>query len=47
MEEKVLQNIAKGEVYPVTPFMNGIFKICIGRAFLNMDIMKLTCTCRG
>ena len=47
IEEKVLQNITKGEVYPITPFMNGIFRVCIGRAFLNVDIMKRTCTCRG
>ena len=47
IEEKILQNISKGEVYPVTAFMNGIFRVCIGRAFLNVDIMKRTCTCRG
>ena len=46
IEENVLQNIAKGEVYPVTPFMNGIFRVCISKAFLNVDIMKRTCTCR-
>ena len=34
-------------MYPVTPFINGIFRVCIGRAFLNVDIMKRTCTCRG
>ena len=27
--------------------MNDIFKVCIERAFLNMDIMKHNCTCRG
>ena len=27
IEDKVLQNIAKGEVYPVTPFMNGVFGV--------------------
>ena len=47
IEDKVLQTIAKGEVYPVTPFMNGIFWVCIGMTFLNVDIMKRTCTCRG
>ncbi|RVW76561.1 hypothetical protein CK203_048675 [Vitis vinifera] len=47
IEDKVLQNIAKGEVYPVTPFMNGVFELCIGRALLNVDIMNCTCTCRG
>ncbi|KAL6321448.1 hypothetical protein AAG906_016547 [Vitis piasezkii] len=46
IEDKVLQNIAKGEVYPVTSFMNGVFGICIRRALLNVDIMNCTCTCR-
>ena len=27
IEDKVLQNIAKGEVYPMTPFMNGVFGV--------------------
>ena len=27
IEDKVLQNIAKGEVYPVTPFMNEVFGV--------------------
>ena len=40
--EKVLQNISKGKVYLVTPFMNDIFGVCIGRAFLNVDIMNYT-----
>ncbi|KAL6329751.1 hypothetical protein AAG906_035399 [Vitis piasezkii] len=44
IEEKVQQKIAKGEVYPVTPFMNGIFGVSIGTTFLNVDIMKRTCT---
>ncbi|XP_034710658.1 uncharacterized protein LOC117933406 [Vitis riparia] len=47
IEEKVQQKIAKGEVYLVTPFMNGIFGISIRTTFLNVDIMKRTCTCRG
>ncbi|KAL6350754.1 hypothetical protein AAG906_028222 [Vitis piasezkii] len=47
IEDKVLQNIAKGEVYPVTMFMNGVFGVCIGRALLNVNIMNCTCTCRG
>ncbi|KAL6324844.1 hypothetical protein AAG906_018371 [Vitis piasezkii] len=47
IEEKVQQKIAKGEVYPVTPFINGIFGVSIGTTFLNVDIMKRTCTCRG
>eukprot|EP00261_Vitis_vinifera_P038379 XP_019079622.1 PREDICTED: uncharacterized protein LOC109121562 [Vitis vinifera] len=47
IEEKVQQKIAKGEVYPVTPFMNGIFGVSIGTTFLNVDIIKRTCTCRG
>ena len=34
-------------MYPITPFMNDIFRVCIWRAFLNVDIMKRTCTCRG
>ncbi|XP_010659540.3 uncharacterized protein LOC104881341 [Vitis vinifera] len=47
IEEKVQQKIAKGEVYPVTPFMNGIFGVSIGTTLLNVDITKRTCTCRG
>ncbi|KAL6332956.1 hypothetical protein AAG906_019967 [Vitis piasezkii] len=39
--------IAKGEVYPVIPFMNGIFGVSIRTTFLNVDIMKCTYTCRG
>ena len=31
----------------VTPFMNGIFGVSIGTTFLNVDIMKRICTCRG
>ncbi|KAL6350228.1 hypothetical protein AAG906_004173 [Vitis piasezkii] len=27
--------------------MNGIFGVSIGTTFLNVDIMKRTCTCRG
>ena len=42
-----MHNIVKGEVYQITPFMNGIFGVCIRRAFLNVDIMNGTCTCRG
>ena len=47
IEDKVLQKIAKCEVYPVTPFMNGIFGVSIGTTLLNVDITKRTCTCRG
>ena len=47
IEDKVMQNIAKREVYPVILFMNGVFGVCIGRALLNVDIMNLTCTCKG
>ena len=47
IEDKMLQNIAKGEVYPITSFINGVFGVCIGRALLNVDIMNRTCTCRG
>ncbi|RVW89140.1 hypothetical protein CK203_040273 [Vitis vinifera] len=37
----------RGAVYPVTPFKNGVFGVCIGRALLNVDILNRTCTCRG
>ena len=47
IEAKVQENIAKGAVYPVTPFKNGVFGVCIGRALLNVDILNHTCTCRG
>ena len=47
IEDKVLQNIEKEEVYLVTLFMNGVVGVCIGRALLNVDIMNRTCTCKG
>ncbi|XP_019072589.1 uncharacterized protein LOC104877691 [Vitis vinifera] len=47
IEAKVQENIAKGAVYLVTPFMNGVFRVCIERALLNVDILNRTCTCRG
>ncbi|RVW87460.1 hypothetical protein CK203_036245 [Vitis vinifera] len=47
IKAKVQENIAKGAVYPVTPFKNGVFGVCIGRALLNVDILNHTCTCRG
>ena len=47
IEDKVLQNIENGEMYPVTPFMNGVFGVCIGGALLNVDIINRTCTYRG
>nr|CAN82614.1 hypothetical protein VITISV_036126 [Vitis vinifera] len=47
IEDKVQQKIAKDKVYPVTPFVNRIFGVSIRRTFLNVNIMKRTCTCRG
>ena len=47
IEDKMLQNIANDQMYLVTPFMNGVFGVCIRRALLNVDIMNRTCTCRG
>ena len=47
IEENVLQNIANGEVYLITPFMNDILGVCIEMTFLNVDIMKCTCICRS
>ena len=46
IEDTELQNIAKGEVYLITPFMNGVFGVCIGKTLLNVDIINRTCTCR-
>ena len=43
----MLQNIAKGEVYPIISFMNGVFWISIRRALLNVGIINRTCTFRG
>ena len=45
IEDTELQNIAKGEVYLITPFMNGVFGVCIGKTLLNVDIINRTCTC--
>ncbi|RVX02317.1 hypothetical protein CK203_028450 [Vitis vinifera] len=43
----LLRSVPEGAVYPATPFKNGVFGVCIGRALLNVDILNRTCTCRG
>ena len=47
IEEKVMLNITKGEAYPVTPLMNGILGVYIGKSILYVDIMNQTCTCKA
>ena len=38
IEEKVKINIVKGEVYTVSPFMDTLFGIFVGKAVINVDI---------
>ena len=47
IKENVMLNITKGEEFLVTPLMNGIFGVCIGKSILNVDIMNQTCTCKA
>ncbi|XP_059591679.1 uncharacterized protein LOC132253518 [Vitis vinifera] len=44
IEEKVLQNIVKGEVYPVTPFMNGIFRLLFSPLATMLLILLMNAT---
>ena len=46
IDQKVKINIAKGEVYTVSPFSESIFGVFIGNSILNVDIKDHTCTCR-
>ena len=45
--KKVKINIAKGEVYTVSPFSEFIFGVFIGTSILNVDIKEHNCTCRA
>ena len=47
IEEKVKINIAKGEVYSVSPFMETFYAVFVGDLVLNVDIKEQSCTCRG
>ena len=47
IEEKVKINIAKGEVYSVSPFMETFYAVFVGELVLNVDIKEQSCTCRG
>ena len=40
-------NIVKGEVYTVSPFMETLFGIFVGKAAINVDIAARKCTCHG
>ena len=46
IDQKVKINIAKGEVYTVSPFNESIFGVFIGTSILNVEIKEQTCTCR-
>ena len=46
IEEKVKGNISKGEGYLVSPFMNSLFGVSIGRAYDIVDMVNKTCTCK-
>ena len=46
IDEKVNNNIAKGEVYSVNPFMDTFFVVVVDNSVLNVDIVERTCTCR-
>ena len=45
IDQKVKINIAKGEVYIVSPFDESIFGVFIGTSILNVDIKEHSCTC--
>ena len=45
IDEKVKNNIAKGEVYSINPFMETISVVVVGNLILNVDIVEITCTC--
>ena len=47
IEEKVQINIVKGEILSVNPFLNGVFGVFIGKAFLNINTINKTCTCKA
>ena len=46
IDEKVKNNIAKCEVYSVSPFMDIFFVVVVGNSILYVDIVEKTCTCR-
>ena len=47
IEEKIKINIAKGEVYSVSPFMETFYAVFVGDLVLNVDIKEQSCTCHG
>ena len=47
IDHKVKINIAKGEVYIVSPFNESIFGVIIGTSIFNVDINEHSCTCRA
>ena len=47
INQKVKINIAKGEVYTVSPFSESFFGVFVGTSILNVDINEETCSCRG
>ena len=47
IEEKVKGNINKGEGYPVSPFMNSMFGVSIGKTYVIMDMVNKTCTSKA
>ena len=47
IEEKVKENISTGECYPINPFMNSMFDVSIGKAYVIVDMVNKTCTCKA
>ena len=47
IEKKVKINIAKGEIYSVSPFMETFYVLFVGDLVLNVDIKERSYTCRG
>ena len=47
IEEKVKGNISKGKGYLVSPFMNSMFGVSIGKAYVIVDMVNKTCTCKA
>ena len=45
IDEKIKNNIAKGVVYLVSPFIDTFFVVVVSNLVLNVDIVERTCIC--
>ena len=46
-EENIALNIAKGENYITYLHLGSLMKVSNGKAFLEVDLMEWTCTCKS